>query len=457
MEKETIRYSKEIPLYKDVDVVVAGAGPAGIGAAVCAARAGAKTLIFDQAGCVGGMATIGLVGPFMTCYDAQGKKQIIKGVFEELVERMAEKGGAIHPDDIGPECSYSGWYKIGHNHVGPFDHECLKREAAAMLKEAGADILLHTSFVDVLKEEGRITGVVIHNKAGLSLIRAKQVIDCTGDGDVAVSSGEDFLLGNGKGEMQSATLFFRVYNVDSQKLDAHIKEHRDEIRPFYGPFSWLIRDKKEEWGIPRGEVCLFEGLTKGEYRMNVSRLLHLDGTNPDELTRGEIEGMAQTAHIFSFLKKYAPGFENAVFMGDAATLGLRETRHIKGKYCLTGEDVLSGRVREDSIAVLGTSIDMHNEKDEGGSYYVLEDKPYYGVPFACLVPEKTENLLVAGRSISADETAFSSIRMIPCCIAFGQAAGTAAAMALQQGNNPADINPEELRQKLREQNVYLGE
>ena len=109
MEKETIRYSKEIPLYKDVDVVVAGAGPAGIGAAVCAARAGAKTLIFDQAGCVGGMATIGLVGPFMTCYDAQGKKQIIKGVFEELVERMAEKGGAIHPDDIGPECSYSGW------------------------------------------------------------------------------------------------------------------------------------------------------------------------------------------------------------------------------------------------------------------------------------------------------------------------------------------------------------
>ncbi len=399
---EQITYQKTIPVYKDVDVLVAGAGPAGIGAAVCAARRGAKTLVFDQWGCVGGMATNGLVAPFMTCYDAKGEKQIIRGVFEELVERMVAAGGAIHPREIAPECSYSGYYKIGHNHVGPFDHECFKLIATEMLQEAGAEILLHTAFVDVVMEEDRVTGLVINNKSGLSVIRAKQVIDCTGDGDVAVAAGVPYALGNRRGEMQPPTLFFRVGNVDTEKLDAHIREHRDEIRPFYGPFSWLIREKKGEWGIPRGEVCLFESPAKGEFRMNVTRILDVDGTNPEDLTRGEIEGMKQAKHVFTFMKKYAPGFEHAVFMGTAATVGLRETRHIEGEYTLTADDVISCRVPEDTIAVLATSMDTHNKDNESGTYYVLENGPFYGVPYSCLVPKKAENLLVAGRSISAD-------------------------------------------------------
>jgi flavin-dependent dehydrogenase len=185
-----MEYRASLPVYRDVDVVVAGAGPAGIAAAVCAARNKAKVFVFDQWGCVGGMATMGLVGPFMTSFDSSGKTQIIRGVFEELVRRMKDMGGAIHPGDVGPECSYSGYYKIGHNHVGPFDHEAFKIAAVEMLRDSGAELLLHTGFVDVLMENNHINGLVISNKAGISAVKSKVVIDCTCDGDVAVRAGE---------------------------------------------------------------------------------------------------------------------------------------------------------------------------------------------------------------------------------------------------------------------------
>ena len=166
--------------------------------------------------------------------------------------------------------------------------------------------------------------------------------------------------------------------------------------------------------------------------------------------------MKQAKHVFTFMKKYAPGFEHAVFMGTAATVGLRETRHIEGEYTLTADDVISCRVPEDTIAVLATSMDTHNKDNESGTYYVLENGPFYGVPYSCLVPKKAENLLVAGRSISADETAASTVRMIPCCIAFGQAAGTAAAMAVEKKISPRKLDAGQLRGALEEQGVYLG-
>ena len=336
-----VQYSKELPIYRDVDVLVVGAGPAGIGAAICAARNDAKTLVFDSAGCVGGQATNGLVGPFMTVYDAKSEKQIIKGIFEEIVDRMIEMGGAIHPSEVRSGSSRAGFYLIGHDHVGPFDHEALKIVASDMILEAGAELLLHTQFVDVLMEDDKIAGVIIANKNGMSVIRAKIIIDCTGDADVAARSGVKYELGRVEdGNMQPATLFFRVCNVDTERLTAHIKEHEHEIRPFYGPFSWLIREKQEEWGdVPRAEVCLFESPEPGEYRMNVTRILDIDGTKAEDLTRAELEGLKQAHKVFNFMKKYAVGFENAKFMGTASTIGIRETRHIEGLYKLTVDDV----------------------------------------------------------------------------------------------------------------------
>lgn len=454
-----ISYTKQLPITAEADVVVAGAGPAGIAAAICAARQGMRTLVFDQHGSVGGMATNGLVGPFMTSFDIPGEKQIILGIFEEMVQRMMELGGAIHPRDVGPSTSYSGYYSVGHNHVGPFDHEAFKLVATRMLLEAGVKLLLHTTFTDVLMEGNQIAGLVVNNKVGLSVIKAKQYIDCTGDADVAAAAKAPYWMGNGSGDIQPATLFFRVCNVDTKKLDAYMQEKSKEypILPFYGPFSWLIREKADLWDVPRCEVCLFESPVKGEFRLNVTRILNIDGTNPDDLTRAELEGLEQVHKVLAFMRAHAPGFENAIFMGTANTIGLRETRHIDGMKVLTREDVLACRVPEDTIAVFATSMDTHHKNDNGGSYYILENGPYYGVPYGVMVPKAVDNLLVAGRCVSADETGSSTVRMIPCCIAFGQAAGTAAAQAVETGKTPACIDVQVLRNSLRSQGVFLGD
>jgi hypothetical protein len=451
-----MEYSRKLPVYKDVDVLVVGAGPAGIAAAVSAARSGADTLLFDQYGCVGGAATMGMVGPFMSSFDSTNQEMVVRGVFKEAVDGMVKAGGAIDPKDVKPCESLSSFYKLGHAHVGPFEAESYKIICTKLIQDSGAKILLHTQFVDCIREGNRIKGIVIANKSGMSVIRAKEIIDCTGDADVAARSGVEFMLGAPDGALQSATLFFRVYNVNTEELTAHINEHKDEIKPFFGPFSWLIREKKEEWGIPRGEVTLFEGPEKGVYRLNVTRILDVDGTNAEDLTRAELEGLQQVHHVFDFLKKYAAGFENAKFMDTAGTVGIRESRHIEGLYKLKGDDVYNCRVPKDSIAVMATNMDTHNKDNPGGSFVVLSKGPYFGVPYACLVPKGIDNLLVAGRSISAESTAGSAIRMIPCCMAFGQAAGAAAAMAVKKSIQPAEVNPEELRTELAKQGAFVG-
>ena len=162
-----------------------GAGSAGVCAAAAAARGGAKTLVIEQYGCVGGAATVGLVGPFMTSFDSKHEKMVIRGMFKEVVDRMIALGGAIDPKDVPGGDPKSGFYKIGHGNVGPFDHECFKRVTTEMILASGAELLLHTQFIDVVKEGGRITGVVIANKDGMSIVRAKVIIDATGDADVA--------------------------------------------------------------------------------------------------------------------------------------------------------------------------------------------------------------------------------------------------------------------------------
>lgn len=455
----SIAYVKALNVYREVDVLVMGAGPAGICAAVAAARGGARTMVIEQCGSVGGAATTGLVGPFMTSFDAKNEKMVIRGMFKEIVDRMVALGGAIDPKDIPGEHPKSGFYKIGHAHVGPFDHECFKSVATGMILESGAELLLHTQFVDALTEAGNITGVVIANKSGLSAVRAKIVIDATGDADVAARAGVRYELGNvTDGNLQPATLFFRVYNVDTERMAAHIREHADEIVPFYGPYSWLIREKQAEWGdVPRAEVCLFEGVVPGEFRLNVTRILDVDGTNAEDLTRAEIEGLRQAHKVFDFVKKYAVGFENARFMGTADSIGIRETRHIDGVKRLTAEDVIHCRVPEDSIAVMATCMDTHNKSNPGGTFYPLTNGPFFGVPYGCLVPRGIGNLLVAGRAISADSVAASATRMIPCCMVFGQAAGTAAAIAVRDGAAPADVDVHKLLSSLKEQGAYLGD
>ena len=454
----SVMFQQELPVYRSVDVVVVGAGPAGIGAAVAAARNGAKTLVFEAHGCIGGMGTSGMVSPFMTSYDAPCENMIIRGVFEELVNRMVEIGGAVDTKDVRNEQPYASYFHIGHNNVTPFDPHAFKLIGMRMLRESGAELLLQTQFVNVIKDGDRITGVVINNKDGLSVIEAKIVIDCSGDADVAARAGVNYIMGNEEdGNLQPASMFMRIADADMDVVNAHMAEHSDEIRPFFGPFSWIIKEFPEDWdNFPRGEICIFADVTPGEFSINCSRILDIDATKAEHVTRATMIGQEQCQHIFQFMKKHAPGFENSRIIATADAIGIRETRHIEGEYKLTGDEVAACKVHEDAIACMATNMDTHNKDNPGGSFFIPKNGPFFTVPYLCLVPKGISNLLVAGRAISADAIAGSAIRMMPSCMAFGQAAGTAAAMCAAQGIAPKNVDIQVLRKTLVEQGQFVG-
>lgn len=454
----SVHFQQELPIFRNVDVVVVGAGPAGLGAAIAAARSGAKALVLDAAGCIGGMATSGGVGPFMTSFDSQGNNMVIRGIFRELVDRMEALGGAIQPGKTRNGDSYASYLRIGHNNVGPFKSDILKLVGTRMLQEAGAERMLHTQFVQVLMEGHRITGVVVANKDGLGVIQAKVVVDCSGDADVAARAGVDFVLGDREsGNIQPASLFFRIGNVDTARVTANMKEHWQEIRPFFGPFSWLLKEYAQDWdNFPRGEIGVYEEVDPGVFRVNCSRILDVDATKTGDLTRATEVGQEQCLFIFNFLKKHAPGFENAILLNTADTIGIRETRHIQGEYTLTGQEVYDCVLHPDAIACMATNMDTHNKDNPGGTLHV-PDKPYFDVPYGCLVAKGVDNLLVAGRAISADAQAGSAIRMMPSCMAFGQAAGTAAAMAAAADIPVRKVPTDALRNALTRQGAFVGE
>ena len=444
------------------DVVVVGGGPAGMCAAIAAARQGVSVILVEQGGCCGGMATRGLVGPFMTCYDAKGETMIIRGLFEEIVDRMVARGYAIHPAEVEGGTAFTSWIKIGHEHVTPFEAEGLKLVIDEMLEEAGVKVLYHTDFLRPVLEGDTITGVLVSSKKGLEIIKGTVIIDCTGDGDVACRSGVPYEMGNEElNLMQPATMFFHICNVNHEAVEADIQANRhnfyrkDGVN--YRSFHWRVTEAREngDWDLKRVSIGLFRMPKPDEWCVNTSRIMGVDSTDNESLTSAEIVGRKQADQIIRFLQKYVPGCENAKIKSTASYIGIRESRHIQGDYRLTADDLLDSKVPEDSILLAANSVDVHGRFGPTSNEYVPIKGDYYGIPYRSLVAKGVEQLLLAGRCVSADSTAAGAIRVMPPCMGMGQAAGTAAAMAVKGGTTVRKVDTQKLREVLKENGAYL--
>lgn len=454
---ENVKMTTEIPVIWEGDVLVVGGGPSGFAAAVASARAGARTILVEGNGYLGGMATAGLVGPFMTCYSPDASRQIIKGIFEEFVKRMIKKGGAIHPSECEPGTSYSSYISKGHAHVGPFDSEVFKLEAEKICLEAGVKLLYHAMFVNVVMDgQGKkIVCAVFATKAGLVSVSAKMFVDCTGDGDVSKSANVEMKQGREQdGLTQPCTLFFQVSNIDKQKLEEYRKSHPE---PDGKQFSTEVEKAcvNGDFPIQREKLGMYESCTNGYWRVNTTRMFHINTADPFQVTEAEIEGRKQVQIVMDFLHKYIPGAENAYLVDSAAQLGVRESGRIVGEYVLTEEDLKNSVIFEDSIGLGGFAIDIHQPDGKSGKFELIASGKAYSIPYRSLLPKTVDNLLVAGRCISATHEALGAVRIMPSCFATGQAAGTAAALSVQEQVIPRKLENAKLRKVLLDNGAIL--
>ena len=445
-------YTFDVPVIRKTEVLVVGGGCAGIAAAVCAARHGAKVLLAENNNCLGGMATSGLIGPFMTSYDPAGERQVIVGFYDEFVRRMMARGGAIHPSECRAGDAGAGYRIAGHDHCGPFEAEAFKAVAEDMCTEAGVELLYGALFQRaVMNEDGtRVTGAVFATKAGLIEIDAEQVIDCTGDADVAASAGAPFLYGDEQGVAQPSSLFFIIRGVDKARME-RIREETGDPTSIY--FHKAVEKEREagRYHVPREKVAIYE-CPDGTFRVNMSRVQLKNACDPFEVTQATVAARRQIDEIVAMLKRIVPGCENIEVTTSASMLGHRETRRIQGDFVLTGDDLRAGRRFEDDIFLAGNSIDMHGGKSVN---YQPAKGDAYGVPYRILLPRKVQNLMVAGRASSMDRGALAAIRVMPPVFAMGQAAGTAAALCISKGTDPALVDTKELQKLLLEDGVVL--
>lgn len=439
------------------DVVVVGGGPAGINAALAAGRQGCNTVLIEKYGFLGGMSTIAGVYPWMTFHTEQGE-QVIWGIAQEIVDRLMERGGSPgHLRDT-----------VGFVHtVTPFDAEIYKVLVLDMLSEAGVKVLTHSFVDEVRTKEDRIEAVQLSTKSGRIEVEGKVFVDTTGDADIAYLAGAPTLTGRDEdNQTQPMTMKFRMRGVDLDEIKAYMLANPDN---FYEktPIDELeglpltgISGFYKEWrnsGVPinRDHVLLFTGPASDEVLVNCTRVQGLDGTNVADLVKAECEGRRQVLLMAKFLQETIPGFKNASISSVAAQIGIRETRRIVGLYSLTGEDVTEGRQFKDVIAKSGYPIDIHDPENKGVTAAWIKGGGAYDIPYRSLVPQRINNLLVGGRCISTSHEALATTRLTPSSMATGQAAGTAAALSLQQGTTPAKLDIELLQKVLREGNVFI--
>lgn len=463
VDRQTLRVvesERELPVAWSGQVIVAGGGVAGFAAAIAAARSGARVLLIERAAFLGGTATVAMMGVFGAPYEHS------HGIAREAFDRLISIGAAAP----GP--------------LIPFDPEAFRSVALEMTDEAGVELLLHTWVVDVITSGGEVLGLVVENKSGREALLGDVVIDTTGDADVAARAGAPFVKGRETdGRMRPITLLFKIGGVDVPTLIDYVQGNPEQFSPdpnkhivdvagnnvrLYGFFD-LVAQAHDRDEIPSDVHYLrLESLSpsRGTALVNTTRVYNVDGTNAWDITRAEIEARRQVIRLMRFIRASVPGCEAAYLLETAPGLGVRETRRIRGAYVLTEDDIANERPFPDAVAQDAQREvpyqPVHSPDAGEGSTEDLAERTMlsplfiYAVPYRCLVPNDVQRLLAAGRCISATHEADGFTRNMPACMATGQAAGTAAALAAREGLCPRDLDVKKIQAALLSQGAKIG-
>lgn len=424
------------PVVEETDVLVCGGGPAGIGAAISAAKQGMRVVLIDDGGCLGGAIPKGLISFTESAIESSGDLQLIGGIWWELMDRMEEKGGAIH-----------GHHLIDHNIYYPldisrcekdrqlpvFEPETFKLAAEEMIKEYEIHVLYYTLVTEAIMEDGKVTGVVVEDRSGKKVILAKRVIDATGLATVARSAGA-VCEHSGGAQQGPLILFFRAGGM------------ADVIESYKPNVSEL----------PYGAVNFFPTTRPGEFRVEMTRAMG-NGLNTDDLTKGTMECRKQIYEVIDWLKKNWPGCENMYLIQSGVSAISFSFPKIAGVRSIKAKEMFDQYIPEDVIGLCGYGIDIHSSEMGGQNYlHYFEPGHYYGIGYGCLIPESAvENLLVVGRNISCENGTEAGMVSVPVSMLTGEAAGAAAGISIKDNTTVREINVKKLQDVLRRQGVLL--
>lgn len=424
-----ISYTSQIPVLGECDVLVVGGGSAGSSAAVAAARSGARVILLERYGFLGGTGAAVLDTFYGFFTPGSAEKKVVGGIPDEVVRGLERRGALLRrPNTYGAGAGLT------------YDPETLKVVWDELVSGAGVRVLFHTYFADVIREGARVRGAIVGTKRGLRAILAKAVVDASGDADVCARAGAPFEDAGALGIAQSLTTTFKVINVDVARAKAFPKKE-----------LWALMAGAQGYDLPRKEGSAHVTPLEGVMVANMTRVAGVDATDPDALSSAEMEGRRQALEYLRFLREQVPGYERAELGGLSVQIGVRETRRIKGEYWITREDVLSARKFPDAIAQCGAPIEEHHAGGDTRWEY-LPDGETVDIPYRALLPQELENVIVAGRCLSASHEAHASIRSIGQCLAMGQAAGLAAALAK---GDVRGVDVGELRTRLLEMGAVL--